>query len=259
MTPIATGRGADPHWDYSALAASYDLRAEYDATLLADTLAGFGLGAQHHVLDVGAGTGKLTHRLCASGASVLACEPNAQMRARGLAQPACRDARWIAGCGEALPLRDASVDLIAYGSSFNVLDPVAALREAARVLRPRGHWLALWNHRDLDDPLQRELEAIIHRRVPRFDYGSRRRDPAKVVAASGAFEPLRRAAARFVTRVDSAAWLQAWRSHATLRGQAGAGFDALLLEFERLLRGRAQIEVPYHTRLWWTRRHAEIA
>ncbi len=252
----AADRAAAPRWDYTALAAHYDQRPDYDGDLVARILAGCSLQAGSIALDVGAGTGKLTGLLCASGAQVIACEPNAAMRGFGVRKPECRAASWIGGDGDALPVHADSVDLVSYGSSFNVLDPQRALREAARALPSGGHWLALWNHRDLDDPLQRDVEAVIRRHLPAFEYGTRRQDPSAALEASAAFDQAQHAQARFEVRIDAAAWLDAWRSHATLQRQAGDAFETILREFERLLDGQARIEVPYHTRAWWARRNA---
>ena len=243
-------------WDYTGLAAAYDLRPDYHAGLVARTLKAFGLVEPSLILDVGAGTGKLTSLLCRQYGRVIACEPNDAMRARGRRNADCSTATWIAADGERLPLQDASADMVSYGSSFNVLDAQRALRESARVLRPQGIWLALWNHRDLDDPLQREIEVIVHRHVEQFDYGTRRRDPSDAVAASRTFEPVTHVCAGFHADMPMTDWLQAWQSHATLRRQAGASFARILQDIAALVRGQARIRVPYHTRLWWARLRA---
>jgi ubiquinone/menaquinone biosynthesis C-methylase UbiE len=238
-------------WDYSRLAASYDLRPDYCAELVRGVLAELAIDAGSRLLDVGAGTGKLTRLLCETGATVIACEPNGQMRAIGAGKADCPGSRWLAARGQALPVGTASVDLVAYGSSFNVLPAAQALDECARVLRPGGHLLALWNHRDLDDPLQRDVEAVIHHHLPGFDYGRRRQDPAPVLAGHGGFAPAQSRQSRFVVELDARAWLQAWRSHATLQRQAGDRLDSIIDAIAALLAGRQWLQVPYHTRAWW--------
>ncbi len=245
----------NPHWDYTALAPHYELRPDYDEALLQRVLASFRLQPASRLLDVGAGTGKLTRVLAATGCAVLACEPNAAMRTIGRQAVADPAVRWLAGCGQALPVRDASVDLVGYGSSLNVLQPALAAGEAARVLRPGGHWLAVWNHRDLDDPLQREVEDRIRGLVSGFDPGLRRsRDPAAALSRHAAFDPVQQAQTRFVVTVEADAWLRAWRSHATLQRQAGAAFDAVLEQLAALLDGQRRLDVPYFSRAWWARR-----
>ena len=95
------------------------------------------------VLDLGAGTGKLTQRLLELGLDVVAVEPLDEMRA--LIPPA---ARAISGTAEAIPLPDASVDAIVVGQAFHWFDAGRALPEMARVLRAGGTLGLLWN---LDD------------------------------------------------------------------------------------------------------------
>jgi SAM-dependent methyltransferase len=95
------------------------------------------------VLDVGAGTGKLTQRLLELDLDVVAVEPLDEMRAL-IPAPA----RAIAGSAESIPLPDASVDAIVVGQAFHWFDPVRALPEMARVLRPGGTIGLLWNMDD---------------------------------------------------------------------------------------------------------------
>lgn len=97
----------------------------------------------HTVLDLGAGTGKLTERLLALGLDVIAVEPLDEMRA--LIPTAAHPTR---GTAEAIPLPDGSVDAVFVGQAFHWFDPVRALPEMARVLRPGGTVGLLWN---LDD------------------------------------------------------------------------------------------------------------
>ena len=95
------------------------------------------------VLDLGAGTGKLTERLLELDLDVVAVEPLDAMRA--LIPPG---ARALPGTAESIPLPDASVDAVVVGQAFHWFDPSRALPEIARVLRPGGTVGMLWN---LDD------------------------------------------------------------------------------------------------------------
>jgi ubiquinone/menaquinone biosynthesis C-methylase UbiE len=237
-------------WDYSELASTYDHRADYDAGLVAETLRFLNLRAGDTVVEVGAGTGKLTKLLCRHGLDVCAIEPNDNMREIGRQNQACRQARWAAAQGESLPLAAASMALAAFGSSFNVLEPNAALNESARVLRPEGHWLALWNHRDLTDPLQRSVEAVIREHMPTYSYGRRRQDPKEDIERHGAFTKVTFAERRFTVRMQASDWLIAWRSHATLIRQAGDRLPAILSALQTLIDGFDTVSVPYATRVW---------
>ncbi len=88
------------------------------------------------VLDLGAGTGKLTAALLAAGHRVTAVEPLAQMRE--ILAAALPRAHVLAGTAEALPLASASVDAVTVGAAFHWFDQRVALAEIVRVLRPPG-------------------------------------------------------------------------------------------------------------------------
>jgi SAM-dependent methyltransferase len=95
------------------------------------------LGADRlEVLDLGAGTGKLTGALLDAGHSVIAVEPLPEMRA--ILTSRLPEARSLAGSAERLPLPDASVDAVTVGAAFHWFDHSAAQAEIARVLRPPG-------------------------------------------------------------------------------------------------------------------------
>jgi len=108
------------------------------------------------VLDLAAGTGKLTRPLLAAGLQVVAVEPVAQMRA---AIP--DEARVLEGTAEAIPLEDGSVDAVVVGQAFHWFDGDAALAEIHRVLRPGGTLALLWNRRVEDDAVNRAVEELI--------------------------------------------------------------------------------------------------
>ena len=68
---------------------------------------------------------------------------------------------WFEGTGEDATLKSRSFDIITFGSSFNVCDQQKALSEGARILKNRGWFACMWNHRDLNDPVQSNIENII--------------------------------------------------------------------------------------------------
>ena len=114
------------------------------------------LAARARVLDLAAGTGKLTRPLLASGLDVVAVEPVAEMRA-GL--PAT--VRALDGTAEAIPLAEGSVDAVAVGQAFHWFDGEKALDEIHRVLRPRGMLGLIWNRRLEDDPVNRRITELL--------------------------------------------------------------------------------------------------
>jgi len=101
------------------------------------------------VLDLAAGTGKLTRRLAGRFGSVTAVEPLAGMRA--VLEERIPFVRVLAGTAEAIPLGDASVDAVFVAEAIHWFDPAAAVAEIARVLRPRGGAAVLYNRLDWQD------------------------------------------------------------------------------------------------------------
>jgi SAM-dependent methyltransferase len=116
------------------------------------------LGPGRTVLDLGAGTGKLTRRLVATGARVIAVEPLPAMRAR--LEQLVPDAEALDGSAEAIPAADGSVDVVTVGQAFHWFRLDDALPELHRVLRPGGALALLWNMR-ADGQLEEKLGAIL--------------------------------------------------------------------------------------------------
>ena len=126
------------------------------------------------VLDLAAGTGKLTRQLAALGADVVAVEPGEDMR-RVFAE-ALAGIELHAGSAEAIPLPDGSVDAVTVGQAFHWFRTADALAEIHRVLRPGGGFALLWNADDREDALMAALDAVVeplrtthHRRQGQLD------------------------------------------------------------------------------------------
>ncbi len=135
----------------------------------------------HRVLDLAAGTGKLTQSLIGRGLDVVAVEQLPGMLAE-LARllPA---AKAVLGSAEAIPLRDGIFDCVVVGQAFHWFDRDRALAEIARVLRPGGTLSLLWNHDDESDPLVRDVESELNR-IGRPDGGASGRGLAHAGPAS---------------------------------------------------------------------------
>jgi SAM-dependent methyltransferase len=138
---------------FARSAGAYELgRPGYPAAVLKP----LELSADTRVLDLAAGTGKLTRLLADSPATVIAVEPVREMRA---ALPDSVEA--LDGTAERIPLGDSSVDLVTVAQAFHWFDGDAALAEIHRVLRPGGRLAIVWNRRIDDDPVNRAIAEII--------------------------------------------------------------------------------------------------
>ena len=111
------------------------------------------------MLDLGAGTGKLTRQLLARGHDVVAVDPSEGMLAElNRVLPGVPTAR---GSAEEVPLPDGSVDVVLMAQAWHWVDPDRAVPEIARVLSPGGRLGVLWNVRDGQAGWIRRLEEII--------------------------------------------------------------------------------------------------
>ena len=111
------------------------------------------------VVDLGAGTGKLTRALVAPGRTVTAIEPLDEMRER-LADD-LPEVMTLAGSAESMPVPDASADAVFVAQAFHWFDPVPALNEIARVLTAGGMLGLIWNTRDDSEPWVAEFSRIL--------------------------------------------------------------------------------------------------
>ncbi|WP_067676517.1 class I SAM-dependent methyltransferase [Nocardia miyunensis] len=110
------------------------------------------------VLDLAAGTGKLTAGLLAVGARVVAVEPDEAMRAEF--QRSHAGVKALAGSAESIPLQDDSVDAVVVGQALHWFDQERAFPEIARVLRPGGVFAAFWNMHDVGVEWVAELDRL---------------------------------------------------------------------------------------------------
>ena len=179
-------------------------RPGYSDEATEHVLATLGIGPTTRVLDIGAGTGKLTRVLVAAGASVVASEPSASMRATfAKVVPGTPQ---VAATAEHLPFSGSSFDAVTVAQAFHWFDAPQALAECARILRPGGGLALVWNERDESDPVVAELTRIskwdVHQPYPvGMDFGS-------VIDASGAFGPVDRTVFRFTQELDRKSFVE---------------------------------------------------
>jgi len=145
---------------FSRNAADYEeSRPGYPAAAVAHLVTALGLGPGTTVVDVAAGTGKLTRLLAPSGARVIAVEPVAEMR--DLLERSSKGVEVVDALVERLPLGDASADAATVAQAFHWFDGPAALAELSRVLRPGGGLAVVYNQRDRATPWLAEVNALV--------------------------------------------------------------------------------------------------
>jgi len=150
---------ADLAFSFGRIAVEYDdVRPEYAPEALARAEEVLGLDAGSKVVDLAAGSGRLTRALARRFAGVVAVEPNDEMR--GVLSQRSADVRVLAGTAERMPLPDSSADAVFVGDAFHWFDGAAAVDELARVVRPGGGVALLWNHwwSDGDDRTSNSLD-----------------------------------------------------------------------------------------------------
>jgi hypothetical protein len=110
----------------------------------------------------------------------------------------------------------------------------------------------MWNHRQLDDPIQSQIEAIIKTHVSDYGYGMRREDQTAVIDSSGLFGPVVHLDSRVIHEQTIEECVEAWRSHATLERQAGPAFHDIVKAIQSYLHtlGTPNIRIPYSTNIW---------
>jgi len=247
---------------FSRAADAYELaRPSYPADAMACIVGRAGIGPERTVLDLAAGTGKLTRLLAPTGADVVAVEPVAAMRA--VLRTVCPGVEDLDGTAEALPLSDASVDAITVAQAFHWFDPQPALAEMARVLRPGGTLVLVWNTRDRSHDWVLQFGELLAGGDAERPYDSYYDvDYAAVVAeqGDGAFTPLEQ---------WSTSWGQPCDAELLVARAASVSVVAALAEPERgeVLRrvrhlaethpdlaGKDVFAFPYTTRVHWCRR-----
>lgn len=237
---------------FEAGAAAYEAaRPGYPDDAVAVLRDVIGIGPATAVCDLAAGTGKLTRRLVELGASVTAVEPVAAMRAQLAA--AVPDVAAVDGTAEAIPLGDASVDVVTVAQAFHWFDGPAALVEIARVLRPGGALVLLWNERDETTPWVAEMSRLIRwheRTVSRYQHV----DWAAVVAADGHFSALQEHAVRWEQTITKDMLADRVRSISYIAAMPSPERERLAADVVSLVsRVPEPFPLPYTCRVQWAR------
>jgi ubiquinone/menaquinone biosynthesis C-methylase UbiE len=252
------------HGDFSLLAKDYArYRPSYAPSVLTSLLALVGRPVGDiDAADVGAGTGLWTMMLAACRLkSVVAVEPNDEMRQQGMQATRNGAVTWRKGNGEATGLASQSCDLLSMASSFHWVDFDKGCAEFQRVLRPGGRFVALWNPRLIEvNPLLAEIESEICRLKPDIRRVSSGRSGlterlADMLWQKAGFDDVVYIEGRHVAQQTPEQYLGAWRSVNDLQVQLGPTlFQRFLDLVERKTVGLPTVTTTYLTRAWAARR-----
>ncbi len=227
-------------------------RPSYPDDAVAYLAAELGLGPAARVLDLAAGTGKLTRLLVEGGAEVVAVEPVAAMRAA--LEHAVAGVTVLDGTAESIPLTDGSVDAVTVAQAFHWFDAEAAIVEIHRVLRRGGRLGLIWNVMGADAGWLAALRELVH--------GSRGSVPAygvspwrKAFRATPLFTPLRERTFGLVHELDEHGLVDRIASTSYVAALPDADRDRLIRQVRELVRDLPRpLRVPYRTDVFTCRR-----
>lgn len=250
---------ADAHgFDTAEAAEAYErARPSYPAEAVAYIVGRGGIGPRCRVLDLAAGTGKLTRLLEPTGAHIMAVEPMAQMREQ--LSRALPNVEVYEGAAEAMPVPSGTIQTVTVGHAFHWFDAPAALAEIRRVMVMNGHLFLVWNMRDRSHAWVREYGELLvdgDRERPYDSYYGQ--DYAGVVAD---------AAPRRFTHEDTWShwWEEPYDEALLLARTASTSVVGVMSEDERAvvldrvrtlvhthpdLAGRTSFGFPYVTKIW---------
>lgn len=236
-------------------------RPDYPPDAVTALVTHLGITAGARVVDLGAGTGKLTRRLVGTGARLVAVEPVADMRA------ACAqmlpDIPVVGASAEALPFRAGAVDAVVVGTAFHWFDGPAALWEVHRVLRPGGRLGLVWLARDETVEWVAELVQLVDAYKqgdpPRYTDGRWRRPFADPEGAA-LFTPLEAAQFPFAHQADRATAVARVASTSFVGVLSPQARQEVLRRAEALFdthpatHGRETLHLPYRADVYWCAR-----
>jgi SAM-dependent methyltransferase len=205
------------------------------------------LGTDTRVLDLGAGTGRLTRELARRFTNVLAVEPDDGMRAL------IEVGTVLAGTAEAIPLEDERVDCVFVGEAFHWFEPARAIPEIARVLVPGGGLAIVWTHWwETEPPLPADAIDILREPYERF--ADQRPTPWDRAFHNSPFEPLRREYFAEELDVDTETLLAMYSTTSSLASLLDEERAGLFDRVRPLLADSYRLPVKHE--LTWTRLQA---
>lgn len=236
-------------------AREYELgRPAWPEELLDEVVAQLGLRPEASALDLGAGTGKLTRSLVPRFERVVAVEPDTAMRA--VLEEVVPDAEALAGRGEAIPLGDEEVEAVFTAEAFHWFAGPESVAEIARVLRPRGALVILWNIPVEYPHMGDEAEAVIQEAFARGGepgLGRVLSGDWRRPVEEGPFEPLRETEVERWIVSSREEWIANMLSVSSIAHQPDEDRTAFAARLRELV-PEQEIRRRFRTVAHWTRR-----
>lgn len=249
--------------DFSGLARNYTLyRPDYSSSIV-NAIKGLHQKpmSELDIADVGAGTGIWTNMLASRiPKSIIAIEPNDDMREEGERFTEDKNVEWRKGSAEETTLEDEQVDWLSMASSFHWAKFDTATKEFHRVLKPGGIFTAVWNPRLIEaNPLLVEIEAHLAELKSDIKRVSSGRSGitetlTEQLEQSPYFEDVVYMEGKHVINMTQERYIGAWRSVNDLQVQLGSEkFNQFLAFVEKKIASTELIEATYLTRAWSAR------
>lgn len=239
-------------WDYTEQASYYHNRPNYAPSAINDLFDFLSIDDDCLAADIGAGTGNLTLFLYPHFSRIYAVEPNYAMREIGIKRTELiPQIHWVNGYGENTGLPGGMFKLVTFGSSFNTTNRTLALKESYRILKPNGWFVCMWNHRDLIDPIQSQMQDIIKKVIPNYTLGTRQESQADVIIDSKLFNDVHYIEGTQTIETTKKKYLDAWASVKNSFWNKQS-----LLKITKRMDGCLpnKFKIPYITRIWAAKR-----
>lgn len=248
------------HGNFSGLAKDYSTyRPSYSKSILKSLIALLNKPVHEcDFADIGAGTGIWTRLIDSyNPKSIIAIEPNEDMRSIGKRDSLNTNIKWQKGSGEKTGLQNKSMDMVSMASSFHWVDFEKGCLEFHRVLKKHGRFVTLWNPRQLqENPLLEKLEGYISLLKPgykRMSSGNsgRAENLTEKFRNSGLFTDVVYLESTHVVSISPEKYIGAWHSVNDVQHQLGPDkFLDFIDHLKQGLKGLDTIDVTYKTKAW---------
>jgi SAM-dependent methyltransferase len=234
------------------------VRPSYPADAVAWLAGNLEIGPGRTVLDVAAGTGKLTRLLLPFGATLFAAEPVAGMRRSFVT--AVPGVSIVATVAEAMPIAGRSVDAITVAQAFHWFDADRAFDEFRRVLRPGCRVGVIWNARDRSSDWVNEVWSIMDRVEKRAPWRDHENWRDSALGERAGFGPIHSATFRQEQTITPDGVVERIASVSHVAVLETAERERVLDEVRAVLaghsdtRGRAELRIPYRVDAYWCER-----